>query len=148
MAPFLAPFRDLVRALAIVLALLAATPPAAALEELDRLAARSAIERQLDAFRRDDAAAAYDLASPSIQGMFPTKDIFLEMVRRGYPPVYRPRSFEFGPARDEGGLVEQSVRIQDGDGVDWDAVYSLERQPDGTWRISGCRLVKRPGESA
>lgn len=140
MAPF--------RASALAFALLAATLPAAALDEPDRLAVRSAIERQLEAFRRDDAAAAYDLASPSIQGMFPTKDIFLEMVRRGYPPVYRPRSFEFGPTRDDDGLFEQAVRIQDGDGVEWDAVYSMERQPDGTWRISGCRLVKRPGDSA
>jgi hypothetical protein len=30
--------------------------------------------------------------------------------------------------------------------VDWLAVYNLERQPDGTWRIAGCTLLKRPGQ--
>lgn len=136
-----------IRNLAAALALALVASPLAALDDKDRSAARSVIEQQLDAFRRDDASAAYGLAAPSIQGMFPTKEIFIEMVRRGYPPIYRQRSVEFGPVRDSGDAVEQAVRIQDAEGVDWDAVYSMERQPDGTWRISGCRLVKRPGEA-
>ena len=105
------------------------------------------IERQFDAFKRDDAAGAYGFASPTIQGMFPSQDAFMAMVQRAYPPVYRPRSFEFGPTREVGEGLEQAVGIQDRSGNDWDAVYSLEKQPDGSWRISGCRLVKRPGQS-
>ncbi|WP_375460072.1 DUF4864 domain-containing protein [uncultured Enterovirga sp.] len=145
MAGVVAHFRILACALALAVTLGAGS--LAALEDADRSAARSVIEKQIDAFRRDDAAAAFGLAAPSIQGMFPTQELFLDMVRRGYAPVYRPRSFEFGPVRESGEGIEQAVRVQDGEGVDWDAVYSLERQPDGTWRISGCRLVKRPGEA-
>ncbi|RZK82111.1 MAG: DUF4864 domain-containing protein, partial [Methylobacterium sp.] len=26
--------------------------------------------------------------------------------------------------------------------------YSLEKQPDGAWRITGCRLLKVPGSRA
>lgn len=120
---------------------------AVALDDADRAGIRSVIERQIQAFRRDDAEEAFGLASPAIQGMFGGKDAFMDMVRRGYAPVHRPRSFDFGPAREERGEIEQAVRIQDRDGADWDAVYALERQPDGSWRISGCRLVKRPGEA-
>ena len=30
-----------------------------------------------------------------IQGMFGTPEIFMDMVRQGYQPVYRPRVFDF-----------------------------------------------------
>ena len=136
---------QLIRALFLLAALVPAG--AGALEESDRAATRSAIEGQIDAFRRDDAAAAYAFASPVIQRMFLSEDRFLDMVREGYRPVYRPRSYDFGPLRETATGLEQAVSIQDADGVDWDAVYSLERQPDGAWRISGCRLVKRPGDN-
>lgn len=139
--------RRLAAALLVLAAVAAGRSPALAVEEVDRAAGRAAIERQLDAFKRDDAAGAYEMASPSIRSMFPSQDVFLEMVRRGYKPVYRPRSYAFGQGRDDGEGFEQTLQVQDQDGVDWDAVYSLERQPDGSWRISGCRLVKRPGEA-
>jgi hypothetical protein len=29
--------------------------------------------------------------------------------------------------------------------VPWEALYTLERQPDGSIKISGCVLVKAPG---
>jgi hypothetical protein len=31
------------------------------------------------------------------------------------------------------------------EGMDWIAIYTLEQQPDGTWRISGCYLAKALG---
>ena len=56
---------------------------------------RAIIERQFDAFARDDAEAAYALADPAIKHMFGDADHFLAMVRDRYPPVYRHRSVEF-----------------------------------------------------
>lgn len=120
---------------------------AQALDEADGAAGRAVIERQLDALRSDDAAGAFALAAPSIQGMFGSEDAFMAMVRQGYRPIYRPRRHGFGPARDVPEGFEQALDVQDEQGVDWDAVYTLQRQPDGSWRISGCRLVKRPGEA-
>lgn len=119
-----------------------------AFDDADRAAGQAVVKSQIEAFRRDDGVAAYGLAAPSIQQMFPSQDVFMQMVRQGYKPVYRPRSYEFGPSRDDGDTLEQSLRIQDAEGVDWDAVYSLQRQGDGSWKITGCRLVKRPGDSA
>jgi uncharacterized protein DUF4864 len=129
--------------LALGLVLLAA--PAPAVEEADSAAIQGLIKRQIEAFRSDDAATAYAAAAPTIQRMFPL-DRFMAMVREGYKPVYRQRSYDFGQLRETAAGFFQAVRIQDEEGIDWLAVYALERQPDGSWRIAGCTLLKQPGD--
>lgn len=121
---------------------------AAALENDVRTALRSLVERQIDAFRHDDGATAFSFATPGLREMFGDPDRFMSMVRDGYRPVYRPRSYAFGPEREAATGPELSLRIQDEAGADWDAVYSFEKDGEGAWRISGCRLVKAPGEAA
>jgi hypothetical protein len=107
--------------------------------------ARALIERQLDAFSRDDAPAAYAEAAPGIKAIFPDADTFMAMVREGYTPVYRHRSVEFGPAEQDGDSIEQEATFVDQDGQAWQALYQLTRQPDGTWLISACSLLKLGG---
>jgi len=104
--------------------------------------ARALIERQLDAFARDDAEGAYSLAAPGIQALFTDSETFLAMVRRSYAPVYRHRSVEFGAFAEDGDKIEQSLTIVDADNNVWTAIYYLARQPDGTWRTNGCVMVK------
>ena len=130
------------------LLLLVLAGPAAA-DDSARAAARAVIARQEQALSRDDAQTAYAQAGPGIRALFPNADLFIGMVRNQYRPVYRHRSFVFGEARDteEAGVI-QSVAIQDEYGVDWTAEYSLARDADGAWRITGCRLIKAPGTSA
>ncbi|MCJ2033105.1 DUF4864 domain-containing protein [Methylobacterium sp. J-068] len=131
--------------------LLVAAPilPARAADAAARDAARATVERQIEAFRRDDAATAYAQAAPAIQGMFASPETFIAMVRQGYAAVYRARRFSIDRIEDAGedGL-SLGVTLQDEAGVDWAALYSLERQADGAWRITGCRLLKAPGSSA
>ena len=131
-------------ALSLVLALAGG---AAAQSDSDRAAVQTIIEQQLGAFLRDDAATAYSFASPGIKEMFPSEEIFMDMVRRGYQPVYRPRSHAFGAMRETGQGIEQIVDLVDAAGQEWTALYTLERQPDGSWKITGCFLLKKPGES-
>ena len=107
--------------------------------------ARALIERQLDAFGRDDADAAYAEAAPGIKAIFPDANTFLSMVRRGYAPVYRHRSVEFGKATSDGDAIQQEATIVDPEGQAWKALYRLSRQPDGTWLISACWLLKLDG---
>ncbi|GGK48086.1 DUF4864 domain-containing protein [Salinarimonas ramus] len=114
----------------------------------DEAAARAVIEGQIEAFLADDGPAAYSFAAPGIRSMFPNEERFKAMVRQGYPPVYRPRDFAFGRYRETAAGPVQEVSIVDRSGVAWQAIYSLEQQPDGTWKISGCRLVRLPGVSA
>ncbi len=64
------------------------------------------------------------------------------MVRNGYAPVYRHRSFEFGEARTYEGKIYQEVHIVDADGEAWEALYTLEPQDDGSIKISSCVLKK------
>jgi hypothetical protein len=108
----------------------------------DVATAQGIITSQVEAFGRDDAATAYSYAAPAIQGMFPQPDIFLSMVQRNYAPVYRHKSFEFGQAQVADGKIAQRVHILDADGEAWEALYTLEQQPDGSLKIIGCVLIK------
>ena len=108
----------------------------------DVAAAQGVIRSQVEAFSHDDAVAAYSYAAPAIQNLFPQPDIFLAMVRGSYAPVYRHKSFEFGEARASDGQIAQRVHIVDADGVPWEALYTLARQPDGSLKITGCTLLK------
>lgn len=114
----------------------------------DRAGMQTVINAQIEAFKRDDGAAAFGFAGAPIQDMFQTPDNFLNMVRKGYPPVYRPKTVVFGAAVDGPAGPVQEVLITDEAGVDWVARYTLQRQPDGSWRIVGCQLVKNEGGSA
>jgi hypothetical protein len=135
------------RALLVLAVLLGFSGPAAAFSEADRAAVESVISRQLDAFLADDATTAYSFAAPNITARFPNEAIFMEMVRQGYQPVYRPASRAFGELEETAGGLAQSVDIVDGNGEEWTALYTLERQPDGSWKITGCYLVKKPGRT-
>src|SRR6266853_4888793 len=104
----------------------------------DVAAAQGVIRSQVEAFSRDDAAAAYSHAAPAIQEIFPQADIFMSMVRNSYAPVYRHKSFDFGEARVADGTIAQRVHIVDAEGLAWEALYTLELQPGGSLKISGC----------
>lgn len=136
----------MVRLVALLVTLvLAGAAPAhaqAGLSEADQTAIRGVIAGQLQAFREDDGPRAYGFAAPGIQLLFPTHQIFMKMVREGYPPVYRAAEFEF---RDIEALPEgrwlQHVLIVGADGAVVMALYTMELQPDGTWKIAGCILA-------
>ena len=58
-------------------------------------AIRDVIAGQLDAFGRSDGPGAFAFASPTIRTKFQTPEIFMDMVRRHYAPVYRPSEISF-----------------------------------------------------
>ena len=133
------------RALLILLTLSLGAPALAQEAELgsqDRDAIRQVIESQLAAFQRDDAAGAFAFASPKIQEMFGDPATFMTMVRTGYEPVYRPRRFEFLDLRSVQGQPAQEIFFVGPDGREVIAVYVMEQQPDGSWRIDGVYLVR------
>ena len=129
----------LVALLALILGLAA---PAAAqdVSSADRSAIRDIIQSQVEAFRRDDGEQAFGFASPAIRQMFGTSDVFMDMVRQGYQPVYRPRVFEFREIVSLHGQVTQKVHVVGPDGRPVTAFYPMTQLPDGSWRIDGCYL--------
>ena len=110
----------------------------------DAAAVREVIEAQLDAFRRDDAQRAFSFAAPGIREQFGSAENFMQMVRTSYGVVYRPRSVKFETFEVVDEQVFQPVRMTDADGQAWVAIYGVERQSDGSWRINGCRLARLP----
>ena len=125
---------------------LPATAAAEPVSAADTRAARAIVEAQLAAFAADDGQRAFSYAAPSIRAMFGSPERFMAMVRGSYPVVYRPSAVVFlHPAWVEGTLV-QGVHLTDASGALWLAVYSLERQPDATWRINGCTVQPSAGK--
>ncbi len=113
-----------------------------AMDPDDQAAVQAVIQSQLAAFQRDDGAAAFAHASPSIQGVFKAPERFMAMVKSGYRPVYRPSQVEFLEGRQMSGINAQAVRFVGPDGKAVIAIYTMERQDDGSWRINGVQLVE------
>ncbi|MGQ0653453.1 MAG: DUF4864 domain-containing protein [Betaproteobacteria bacterium] len=103
---------------------------------------RTVINRQIDAFRRDDAPGAFALASPAVQQSFGTPERFLDVVRMAYRAMYRPAKVAFLDLVVIGGDVVQQLQVTDRAGAVWLAYYAMQRQEDGSWRANGCHLVQ------
>lgn len=136
-------------ALALFAALgLMASTHAAPLTAADQKRVRSVVEGQLAAFSRDDANKAFSYAAPNIRETVGSAASFMTMVRRDYPMVYRPASVAFLKAEGKDDEVIQRVQMTDAVGNSWLALYSLERQKDKSWRITGCTVVQNKGRMA
>jgi ketosteroid isomerase-like protein len=113
----------------------------------DAAAIRQVIQSQMNAFRSDDWAAAFAYASPAIQGKFQSPQVFRQMVTEAYQPVYRPRGVQFRGVQGSEFGPTQEVFVVGPDGLSYLAYYTMEKQPDGSWRINGCYLVRAPDQT-
>lgn len=134
--------RRLIAVAALAASLSGAAAQQAPVAPADRAAIEAVITGQIEAFRRDDGAAAFAFASPGIQAMFGTAERFMEVVRGQYRPVYRPRQVEFAEAEAGDGEAVQAVEVVGPDGSAQRAIYTMRRGADGAWRIAGCVLVR------
>jgi hypothetical protein len=108
----------------------------------DRTAIHAVIERQLEAFRRDDAVTAFTFASPEIQAKYGTPDNFMTAVKAFYDPVYRPqRTGGYTSLYVMDGQLTQPVLLVGPEGDFVVALYAMQRQRDGDWKILGCSLI-------
>lgn len=132
--------------LAAILAI-ALAPFAPAAADGKRAGIAAVIERQIAAFRASDLPGAFAFASPTIRQKFGTPERFGDMVRRGYPMIWRPTRWQMlklvktplGPV--------QVVLFQDESGRLWEAGY-LMKSVGGVWRINGVHVRRRPGTGA
>jgi hypothetical protein len=136
--------------LAIALALpgvAAADDAPSSLAAPDQQAIRAVIEAQLDAFRHDDGAKAFSYATPTIREKFGDAGNFMQMVKSGYTPVYRPQSVAFDKLVDTEYGPDQILRLIGPDGHAYIAHYMMQKQPDGRWMINGCYLTRAEGQN-
>ncbi|MBK5928253.1 DUF4864 domain-containing protein [Rhodobaculum claviforme] len=100
------------------------------------------IQRQIEAFQAEDLDAAFAVASPGIKQMFRTPERFAEMVRSGYPMVWRPGDVRYLDRRAHpGGGQVQRVMIRDRDGTLHFLDY-LMLPGEGGWNIAGVQILR------
>ena len=128
--------------------MLLAPIPSWAMTEADEKGVRAVVEAQLAALARDDAAAAFSFAAPNVRASVGTASRFMDMVRKSYPAIYRPASTAFLKPEEHHGQVIQRVQLTDESGSAWLALYSVQRQKDKSWRITGCQVVPNKGRMA
>ena len=130
----------------LVLVLIVGFATTAPKAEAQSDAIQSTITAQLEAFKLDDFAEAFTFASPMIQNIFRSADNFGQMVRGGYPMVWRPGDVTYLELEDRDGQLYQKVLIKDGDGALHLLEYQMIELAEG-WRINGVRLLDNPPAS-
>jgi hypothetical protein len=99
------------------------------------------IAEQRAALHAGDAKKAFAYASPGIRTQFNDAATFMSMVRDAYASLLTARYVEFLDGAVIEGLVIQPMRLIDADNTVRVALYTMERQKDGSWRISSCRIA-------
>ncbi len=105
----------------------------------------SVIDDQINAFKTNDYDRAFSHAAPTIKQIFKTSDRFVNMVKSGYEPLYNPDTYAFSRSIEQGGSVYQEVLVTDQNGKQWQAVYTLKKQEDGSWKITGVKMEPTQG---
>jgi Domain of unknown function (DUF4864) len=122
-------------------ALAQSRPDESSLPATEWTAIRAVVRAQIDALRAGDAAKAFGFAAPTTRAHYRSADAFLRMVERGYPPLLGARYDEFLDGAVLGGTVIQPLRLVQPDNTVLVALYTMQRQRDGQWRIVGCALA-------
>ncbi|MBY6068791.1 DUF4864 domain-containing protein [Leisingera aquaemixtae] len=104
------------------------------------------IGSQFEAFLNNDTETAFSFASPNIRRLFGTPERFGEMVRQGYPMVWRPAEVRYLDLRDVAGSLWQRVMITDQTGAVHLLDYQMVKMESG-WKINAVHLLKGQGDS-
>jgi hypothetical protein len=118
-------------------AALAATPP---MRASDWKSIKRVIAAQRAALIAGEGEKAFAYATPAIRAQFGDPDSFMAMVQVGYPALLSARYTEFLEGAVIDGLIIQPLRLVDADNSVRVALYTMEKQKGGAWRISGCRI--------
>jgi|TARA_R110002049_G_scaffold44333_3_gene129817 hypothetical protein len=105
---------------------------------------QSTIKQQFEAFKADDFAAAFEFATPRLQGLFQNPENFRRMVTTGYPMVMLPAEVRFLDRRAQGEAIWQKVQITDAKGFTHLLAYLMEQTDEG-WRIGAVQILDAPG---
>lgn len=113
----------------------------------DTTATQSVITDQISAFKAMDHGRAYSHAAPNIKTYFDTVEKFIGMVKGGYGALYAPDAYVYGRNMQLNGEIYQEVIVTDSSGKQWQAVYTLRQQADGSWKITGVKMNPYTGAS-
>ena len=108
---------------------------------------QSTISDQLRAFASDNFIEAFTHASPGIKDIFGTVENLSNLVKKGYPMVWRYNNFEFLNLEETPQGYSQIVRITDQN----DKLFLLKyfmKNVAGIWKISGVSIIEASDFSA
>jgi len=118
---------------------------AAAIDDIttaDAIAIHEAVQSQLEALSNDDAAGAFDQATPEKRMLIGSPDNFLRLIKEEYNPIYRYQRVLFSRPEVVNGDAIQVVRVTDGYSRVWVAVFWMQQGEDSSWKIDGCQLLE------
>ena len=134
-------FKSILAAAFLTLAILMPKAEAQTVEQATAI--ENTIRGQINAIQADDWEQAFTFASPTIQGIFQSPYNFSEMVKRGYPMVWRPKDVRTGELTPTPRGLMQTMIFVDQQGRLYIADY-LMQEIEGEWRINGVQI--RPAE--
>ena len=135
-------FSVVLTALALAFAAPALAQDAAATVTAPELEWQSVITGQIEAFRHNDAPAAFSFAASGFQENFPSARIFFDAIMAsGYEPIMTSTSHNFGKFRFDAASddVVQQVMFVGPHQELFEAIYNLAREANG-WRVVGVML--------
>jgi hypothetical protein len=119
------------------------THPAA---DWDRI--RGVVTAQREALVAGDGERAFAFAAPALRRQYGSAEAFMRMVRSGYQVLVDARYVELLEGAVIEGSTIQPLRLVMPDGAVLVALYTMERQRDGSWRIAGCVIAPSTVKSA
>lgn len=108
----------------------------------DAIAIHEAVQSQLDALENDDAAGAFELATPEKRMLIGSPDNFLRLIKEQYNPIYRHQQVIFSRPEVVNGDAIQVVRVTDSESHVWLAIFWMQQEEDNNWKIDGCQLLE------
>ena len=109
-------------------------------------AVRKVISDQRAALIAGDAEKAFAFAAPTIRRQVGSADRFMTMVLGGYEAIVSAQQVDFLEGDVVNAIVVQPVRLVGTDNAVRVALYTMERQASGEWRISGCQMAPSVGQ--
>ena len=96
----------------VLLAFMSMAAFAQSISETEKTEFQRIITAQISAFRADDGPTAYSFAAPVVRNIFPTPEIFMSMVKRGYSPSLPSAILQFhrSPDRPHGQARPENAR--------------------------------------
>jgi hypothetical protein len=119
------------------------THPAAEWETI-----RDVVTSQRQALVAGDGERAFAFATPALRRQYGSAEAFMRMVRSGYQALVDARYVELLEGAVIDGSTIQPLRLVMPDGTVLVALYTMERQRDGGWRIAGCTIAPSTVKSA
>ena len=102
---------------------------------------------QVQALKAGDGSKAISYSAPGIRQKFRTPERFLRMVRENYRALLDARYSTFLDGAVVDGITIQPLQLVLPDNSVVVALYRMEKQKDGVWRIAGCVIAPSTAQS-